>query len=74
MGHFYLDSNIKIGYSRTMFRSVLFFALRLSLIVTIWAFVWRVVEPRTQLMRIMRAALLLLGVLGALAAVNIIGP
>ena len=57
-----------------MFRSILFFALRLSLIVTTFAFVWRFVEPRTQLMRIMRAALLVLGLLAVLAVVKVTGP
>lgn len=57
-----------------MFGDILFFALRLLLIVMIWAFVWRFVEPRTQLMRIMRAALLVLGLLAALAVMKVIGP
>jgi hypothetical protein len=64
----------KMGYIGYMFRSVLIFALRLSLVAAIWALVWQVVEPRTQLMRIMRAALLLLGILGVLAVVRLIGP
>ena len=57
-----------------MFRSILFFALRLSLIATTFAFVWRFVEPKTQLMRIMRAALLVLGLLAVLAVVKVTGP
>ena len=73
-GHFYLDLHVKIGYFRSMFRSILFFALRLSLIATTFAFVWRFVEPRTQLMRIMRAALLVLGLLAVLAVVKVTGP
>jgi len=73
-GHFYLDLCVKIGYFRSMLRSILFFALRLSLIATTFAFIWRFVEPRTQLMRIMRAALLVLGLLAVLAAVKVTGP
>ena len=57
-----------------MFRSLVFFALRLSLVATILAFVWRYVEPKTQLMRIARAALLVLGLLAVLAVARITGP
>ena len=73
-GHFYLDLRVKIGYFGSMFRSILFFALHLSLIATTFAFVWRFVEPKTQLMRIMRAALLVLGLLAVLAVVKVTGP
>lgn len=54
-----------------MFVGIAHFVLRLALIVTIWAFVWRFVKPKTQLMRILRAALLVLGLLGALAVMKI---
>lgn len=54
-----------------MFVSLAHFVLRLALIVTIWAFIWRYVEPKTQLMRILRAALLVLGMLGVLALMRI---
>ena len=56
-----------------MLTSVLYFALKLSLIVTLWLFVWHYMEPRTQAMRILRAALLVLGLLGILAVVRITG-
>ena len=55
----------------SMLVSIANFILRLALIVTIWLFVWRYVEPKTQLMRILRAALLVLGLLGALAVMRI---
>ena len=74
MGDFYLDLDVNMGYVRSMFRSIVFFALRLSLIATTFALVWRFVEPKTQLMRILRAALLVLGLLGVLAAVRVTGP
>jgi membrane-bound ClpP family serine protease len=45
----------------------------MSLVVAIWAFVWRFVEPKTQLMRILRAALLVLGLLAVLAVIRITG-
>lgn len=51
--------------------SLAHFVLRLTLIVTIWAFIWRYMKPRTQLMRILRAALLVLGMLGVLALMRI---
>jgi membrane-bound ClpP family serine protease len=54
-----------------MLFNLAYFVLRLALIVTIWAFIWRFVKPRTQLMRILRAALLVLGLLGALAVMRI---
>lgn len=56
-----------------MLRSLVYFALKVSLIVTLWTFVWHYVEPRTQAMRILRAALLVLGLLGVLAVVKITG-
>ena len=46
-----------------MFRNVIFFILRISLIAALWASVWKLIEPKTQLMRILRAALLVLGLL-----------
>ncbi len=73
IGYFVLDFDVKIGYVRSMFRSIVFIALRLSLIVAIWVFIWRYLEPKTQLMRIMRAALLVLCLLGVMAVVKLMG-
>ena len=56
-----------------MVEGVVSFVLRVSLIAVFWAFVWRFVEPRTQLMRILRAALLLLGLLCILSVLRIAG-
>jgi len=56
-----------------MVEGVLSFVLRISLIAVFWAFIWRFVEPRTQLMRILRAALLLLGLLCILGVLKIAG-
>ena len=56
-----------------MVEGVLSFVLRVSLIAVFWAFIWRFVEPRTQLMRILRAALLVLGLLGILTVLRIAG-
>jgi hypothetical protein len=56
-----------------MFRSIIFFVLRISLIVALWASVWKFIEPKTQLMRILRAALLVLGLLVVLAMLKVTG-
>jgi len=68
---FGLTSLVKIGYNVSVFRNFISFILRIWLIVALWALIWRFVEPRTQLMRILRAALLLLGLLVILALVRI---
>jgi len=73
MGYFLLDLYVKIGYYTYMLRDIIFFVLRVSLIVSLWAFVWKFIEPKTQLMRILRAALLVLGLLVVLAMLKIVG-
>jgi len=73
MGLFLLDALVKIGYCIFMFGDIVSFVLRISLIVALWAFVWRLLEPRTQLMRILRAAVLLLGLLGILVVLRMTG-
>ncbi len=70
---FYLTFPVKIGYYISMLASLLSFVLRIWLIVTFWAFIWQFMKPRTQLMRILRAALLMLGLLGILTALRITG-
>jgi hypothetical protein len=73
MGKIYLTFSVKMGYNGRMFRNILLFVSRLLLIVAVLGFVWRFVEPRTQLMRILRAVLLLLALLGVLAVVRVVG-
>jgi hypothetical protein len=73
VAHFLLTLDVKIGYNFAMLGGILSLLLRVCLIAALWAFVWRLVEPRTQLMRILRAALLLLGLLGILAAIRVTG-
>lgn len=73
LGYYLLDCNDKIGYYGYMFRDLVLFVLRLSLIAMFWAFVWRFVEPKTQFMRVLRAALLVLGLLAILAMLRITG-
>ncbi len=64
---------VKIGYNMPMFVNVVSFVLRIGLIVVLWALIWRVVEPKTQIMRILRAALLVLGLLGILVVLRFTG-
>ena len=66
MGNLSLTWPVNMGYNSLMLTNFITFILRISLIVVLWAFVWRLVQPRTQLMRILRAAVLLLGLLGIL--------
>ena len=73
MGSFCLTLIVKIGYNVLMFGSLISFVLRVLLIAVFWVFVWRVVEPRTQAMRILRATLLLLGLLAILAVIRVTG-
>jgi hypothetical protein len=73
MGYFHLTFLVKMGYNVSMFGSIVLFVLRIGLIAVLWAFIWQVVEPRTQLMRILRAALLLLGLLGILVVLRLTG-
>jgi hypothetical protein len=73
MGHILLDLNVKIGYHKYMLRNLVLFALRISLIAALWVSVWKFIEPKTQLMRILRAALLVLGLLVILAMLKVTG-
>ncbi len=73
IGRFLLDNCVKIGYYTYMLRDMVFFVLRISLIVTLWISVWKFIEPKTQLMRILRAALLVLGLLVVLSILKITG-
>jgi hypothetical protein len=68
-----LDLNVNIEYYEYMFRNLVFFVLRISLIAALWASVWKFIEPKTQLMRVLRAALLVLGLLVILAILKVTG-
>jgi len=69
----YLTLPVKLGYNVLMLTSFISLILRISLVVALWAFVWRLLRPRTQLMRILRAAVLLLGLLGILVVLRMTG-
>ena len=73
LGIFLLTSGVKIGYDTSMVRDVLTFVFRIGLVVGFWGFVWSFVKPRTQLLRICRALLLVLGLLGIWAVLQMAG-
>ena len=56
-----------------MVRDVIVFVLRIGLVVGLWGLVWSFVEPKTQALRVLRAALLVLGLLSAWAILSIAG-
>jgi hypothetical protein len=56
-----------------MFGDIISFVLRITLIVTLCLFVWQFVRPRTQLMRVLRAVLLVLTLLGILVVMRATG-
>ena len=62
-----------MGYNVYMVKDIISFVLRIGLVVALWGFVGSFVEPRTQLMRVLRAALLVLSLLGVWAVLTIAG-
>ena len=62
---------VSIGYNIHMIEDTLSFFLRFCVIVTLWVWIWRVVEPKTQVLRIARAALLVLGLVFVLTLMRI---
>ena len=63
----------KMGYYVTMLDERILFILRLLLIAAVWVFVWRLIQPKTQTMRILRAVLLVLALLTVLAVTRVTG-
>ena len=72
-GIFELTLHVKMGYNKNMLINTVSFFLRICLIAVFWFVVWKYIEPKTQRMRIFRAALLVLGLLVILAMVRIAG-
>ena len=56
-----------------MFGTTLSFILRIGVMAMFWVFIWRMIDPRTQMMRILRAGLLVAGFLCILAVLRVIG-
>jgi hypothetical protein len=73
MGNICLTYPVKIDYNSDMSGNVLSFFVRIILILALWAFIWGFLKPRTQIMRVLRAALILLGMLAILAVVRFTG-
>ena len=71
IGYLGLTWDVKMGYNQFMLTNMISFILRICLIAVFWFVVWKYIEPRTQRMRIFRAALLVLGLLVILAMVRI---
>ena len=75
IGKLCLTLYVKIGYNISMIiiGDFLTFVLRILLIAVLWLFVWRHVKPTSQLMRVLRAALLVIVLLAVLTAIRITG-
>ncbi|MHC4742681.1 MAG: hypothetical protein ACYS8Z_12255 [Planctomycetota bacterium] len=54
-----------------MIQEVISFILRVGLVVAVWGLIWSAAEPKTQAMRILRATLLVLSLLGVWAVLSI---
>jgi hypothetical protein len=56
-----------------MASDLVMFFLRMGLIVAFWLFTWRLIEPRTRTMRIVRAAVLATGLFGIMTLLRVMG-
>jgi hypothetical protein len=56
-----------------MVGSLIIFVLRICLVVVVGAFFWRLIEPKTKQARVLRAGLLVVGLLVTLVVVRGIG-
>ena len=73
VGIYCLTCHVNIGYNIPMFGDIISFVLRILLIASLWLFVWRFVKPRSKLMRVLRAALLVLVLFAVLTALKATG-
>jgi hypothetical protein len=69
-GNFHLTRYDKIGYNSAMFADIALFMIRLLFVAAVCGFAWTFVRPKTQPMRIARAALLVSCLLIALLAMR----
>ena len=69
-----MTSHVNIGYNTSMIEEVVSFVLRISLVVTLCLFVWRYVKPRTQIMRVFRAAILVIVLFAVLILLRVASP
>jgi hypothetical protein len=73
IGKMDLTNNDKIVYTLTMVGGTIIFVLRICLVAVITTLIWRLIEPKTKQARVLRAGLLVFGLLVTLALVRIIG-
>jgi hypothetical protein len=73
MGNLGLAKNDKIVYNLNMVGSVIIFFLRICLVAVVATFLWRLIEPKTKQARVLRAGLLVVGLLITWAVVRVIG-
>ena len=50
-----------------------YFGLRLAVVASFWVFIWKLIEPRNQLLKILRASLLVAGFIGFLLIIKAVG-
>jgi hypothetical protein len=73
MGKIYLTKNDKMVYNSNMVGSLIIFVLRICLVAVVATFFWRLIEPKTKQARVLRAGLLVVGMLVVLVVVRIFG-
>ena len=50
-----------------------FIMVRAVLVAAVWVFIWRLIEPRTQFLRVLRLAVFVVCLLLVLAAMRLVG-
>lgn len=68
-----MTGNDNIVYNLNMLGSFIIFVLRICLVAVVAAFFWRLIEPKTKQARVIRAGLLVVGMLVVLIVVRIFG-
>jgi len=73
LGNISLTKNDNIVYNLNMVGSTIIFVLRICLVAVVATFFWRLIEPKNKQARVLRAGLLVVGLLVTLAVARIIG-
>lgn len=68
-----MTKNDKMVYNSNMVGSIIIFVLRICLVAVVATFFWQLVEPKTKQARILRAGLLVVGMLVVLIVVRVFG-
>ena len=69
----HLTRNDNIVYTLNMVGSMIIFVLRICLVAVVATFFWRLIEPKTKQARVLRAGLLVVGMLVILIVVRVFG-